>query len=191
MYVAAVDGRDPDKGIALDPDSPRFSTGYGDLARIPTVLVETHSLKPYKQRVLGTYVLVEESLRLVGADGARIKAAIAADRASRPRTEILTWKPAPKPLYVIADFKGVAHESYRSPASGGNEIRWLGRPVTQRMPVLGQVPDTIVTLPAAWWVPATKPDVIARLQAPRHRLRNHRRAAHARRWTWSGWPVPN
>ena len=164
MYVATVDGRDPDKGIALDPDSPRFSTGYGDLARIPTVLVETHSLKPYKQRVLGTYVLVEESLRLVGAEGARIEAAIAADRASRPTTEAVAWKPAPKPLYVIPDFKGVAHESFRSAASGGNEIRWLGRPVSQRMPVLGQVPDIVVILPEAWWVPATKPDVIALLK---------------------------
>ena len=32
------------------------------------------------------------------------------------------------------------------------------------MPVLGQVPDTIVTLPAAWWVPVTKPEVIERLR---------------------------
>jgi len=164
MYISAVDGRDPDKGIGLDPDSPRFSTGYGDLARIPTVLVETHSLKPYKQRVLGTYVLVEESLRLVGAEGARIQAAMAADRASRPSAETLTWKAAPKPLFVIPDFKGVAHESYRSVASGGNEIRWLGRPVMQAMPVFGQVPDLVVTLPAAWWVPVTKPEVIALLK---------------------------
>jgi len=164
MYVAAVAERDPDKGIALDPDSPRFSTGYADLARIPSVLVETHSLKPYRQRVLGTYVLVEESLRLVGAEGAQIKTAISADRSSRPSTEILTWKKAAKPLYVIPDFKGIAHESFRSAASGGKEIRWIGRPVTQRMPVFGQVPDKVVTLPEAWWVPATKPEVIALLR---------------------------
>lgn len=164
MYVAAVAERDPDKGIALDPDSPRFSTGYADLARIPSVLVETHSLKPYRQRVLGTYVLVEESLRLVGAEGAEIRQAIAADRASRPATEVLTWKKAAKPLYVIPDFKGVAHESFRSAASGGKEVRWLGRPVTQPMPVFGQVPDKVVTLPEAWWVPSTKPDVIALLK---------------------------
>ena len=163
MYIAAVAERDPDKGIALDPDSPRFSTGYADLARIPSVLVETHSLKPYRQRVLGTYVLVEESLRLVGTEAAEIRQAIAADRSSRPRTEVLTWKKAPRPLYVIPDFKGIAHESFSSAASGGKEVRWLGRPVTQRMPVFGQVPDKVVTLPEAWWVPATKPDVIALL----------------------------
>ena len=126
-------------------------------------LVETHSLKPYRQRVLGTYVLLEESLRLVGREARAIAAAIAADRASRPRTEVLTWKAAPAPIAVIPNFKGVAYERYRSAASGGNEIRWLGKPITQRMPVLGEVPDTVVTLPAAWWVPATKPDVIARL----------------------------
>lgn len=40
--------------------------GYGDLAHVPTVLLKTHSLKPYRQRVLGTYVFVETALRLVG-----------------------------------------------------------------------------------------------------------------------------
>ena len=163
-YIDAVDGRNPDKGIRLNADQPRYSTGYADLARIPSVLVETHSLKPYRQRVLGTYVLIEESLRLVGAEGTQIEAAIAADRASRPQTETLSWKAAVEPLYVIPDFKGVAHESYKSPASGGNEVRWLGRKVTQRMSVFGQVPNAVVTLPAAWWVPATKPEVIALLR---------------------------
>jgi murein tripeptide amidase MpaA len=164
MYVAVEDGRNPDKGIDLNADQPRFSTGYGDLARIPTVLVETHSLKPYRQRVLGTYVLIEESLRLVGAEGGRIDAAIASDLRSHPTIETLSWKAAPRPLFVIPNFKGVAHESYRSVASGANEIRWLGRPLTQRMPVFGQVPDKVVTLPAAWWVPATKPEVVALLR---------------------------
>ncbi|WP_309660847.1 M14 family metallopeptidase [Sphingomonas sp.] len=163
-YVDTVDGRDPDKGIRLNADQPRYSTGYADLARIPSVLVEAHSLKPYRQRVLGTYVLVEESLRLVGAEGAQIEAAIAADSASRPQTETLSWKTAAQPLYIIPDFKGVAHERYKSLASGGNEVRWLGRKITQRMPVFGQVADVVATLPAAWWVPVTKPEVIALLR---------------------------
>ena len=70
-----------------------------------------HSLKPYRQRVLGTYLLVEESLRLVGAEGAALDAAIAADRASRPANEVITWKDIAKPLFVIPAFKGVAHHS--------------------------------------------------------------------------------
>ncbi len=163
-YIDALDGRNPDKGVRFGADQPRYSTGYADLARIPAVLVETHSLKPYRQRVLGTYVLLEESLRLVGAQGQQVGAAIAADRASRPRTEVVGWKPLPKATSVIPDFKGIAHTAYRSAASGGQEIRWLGRPVTQPMPVWTEVPDKIVTLPAAWWVPVTKPEVIALLR---------------------------
>lgn len=163
-YVDAVDPRKPAAGVRFFADQPRYSTGYADLARIPSVLVELHSLKPYRQRVLGTYVLLEESLRLVGAQGAQVAAAIAEDRASRPSTEILSWKPVPEPTSVIADFKGVAFTTYRSAASGAQEVRWLGRPISQAMPVWTEVPDKIVTLPAAWWVPATKPEVIALLK---------------------------
>ena len=163
-YVDAVDGRKPDSGVRFFADQPRYSTGYADLARIPAVLVELHSLKPYRQRVLGTYVLLEELLRIVGADGPAVAAAIAADRASRPATEILSWKPLATPSGVIADFKGIGFTTYRSAASGAPEVRWLGQPVVKRMPVFTQVPDKTVTLPAAWWVPATKPDVIALLR---------------------------
>ncbi|PKP88946.1 MAG: carboxypeptidase [Alphaproteobacteria bacterium HGW-Alphaproteobacteria-17] len=163
LYVSALDNRDPEKGIRHDPDTPRFSTGYGDFRRLPTVLVETHSLKPYRQRVLGTYVLVEEALRLAGQEGAALRAAIDADRAARPRDMVVKWKPRTDPLYTV-DFKGIAHERYRSAASGRDEIRWLGRPVAQQMPVFGSEPDRRVRLPAAWWVPATAPQVIERLK---------------------------
>jgi Zinc carboxypeptidase len=162
-YVSARDNRKPDDGIVHDADTPRFSTGYGDHARIPTVLVETHSLKPHRQRVLGTYVLVEQALRLVGADQAALARAIASDRAARPGEIILTWTPQTKPMKSIA-FKGIAHETYVSPASGVAEIRWLGKLVDQMMPVYGVEPGLRVKLPRAYWVPATASDVIARMQ---------------------------
>ena len=165
FYVSLKDGRDPDAGITHEPDEPRFSTGWGDTARVPTVLLETHSLKPYRQRVLGTYVFVEEALRQVGADAAALRGAIGADRADRPRTLVMTWKPADAPLYTVA-YRGIAHERYASPAAGAPVIRWLGRPVTiPRMPVHGSVPDVTVRLPRAWWVPGTARAAIARLKA--------------------------
>jgi hypothetical protein len=163
LYVSAVDNRDPAKGITLDPDTPRFSTGYGDHRRLPAVLLETHSLKPYRQRVLGTYVFVEAALQLVGGEGAKLRQAIAADRAARPRETVLRWKPREAPLYTV-DFLGIAHETYRSPASGREEVRWLGRPVRQRMPVIGNEPELTVALPTAWWVPPTASGVIDRLR---------------------------
>jgi hypothetical protein len=163
LYVSAIDNSDPAKGIAHDPDTPRFSTGYGDTRRLPTVLVETHSLKPYKQRVLGTYVLVEEALQLVGQETTSLRAAIRSDRAARPREMIVDWKPAEQPLYSV-DFAGVAFEKYPSPASGRDEVRWLGQPIRSRMPVFGQLAAAKVSLPVAWWVPASAPEVIERLK---------------------------
>jgi hypothetical protein len=54
------------KGIKSWMAEPRFSNGYGDVRHLPTVLLETHSLKPYDQRVLGTYVFLENALRIAG-----------------------------------------------------------------------------------------------------------------------------
>lgn len=163
LYVNALDNRDPLKGILLGADTPRFSTGYGDHARIPTILVETHSLKPYRQRVLGTYVLLEASLKVAAAHAASLSAAIDGDRKSRPESITLSWKPVEQPIKTVS-FKGIAHELYRSPISGRDEIRWLGRPVTQQMPLFGEQPDRVNRLPTAWWVPASAPEVIARLK---------------------------
>ena len=163
FYVSAADNRKPDGGILHDADAPRFSTGYGDHSRIPTVLVETHSLKPHRQRVLGTYTLVEQALRLVGEDKTALERAIAKDRNDRPAEITLSWRPLKKPIRTIP-FLGIAHEIYRSPASGVDEVRWLGKPVRQQMDVYGVEADIKVKLPRAYWVPATAADVIARLK---------------------------
>jgi murein tripeptide amidase MpaA len=162
-YPSPIDTREPTKGIRYSPEGPRYSTGYGDFTSVPTVLVENHMLKPYRQRVLGTYVLLEAALKIAAADAERIAAAKATDRASRP-TELLTrWTPAPQPIGWIEQFKGVAFEMYLSPASGRLEQRWLGRPITFRMPIIGQQPTETVQLPKAWWVPAAQTEVIDRL----------------------------
>jgi hypothetical protein len=164
IYPSPIDTREPTKGIRYSPEGPRYSTGYGDFTSVPTVLVENHMLKPYRQRVLGTYVLLEAALKIAAADADRIAAAKAQDRASRP-TELLTrWTPAPEPINWIEQFKGVAFELYQSPASGRLEQRWLGRPITFRMPIIGQQPTESVRLPKAWWVPAAQAEVIDRLR---------------------------
>lgn len=161
--VFAANDRKPDDGLVDAYTPARFSNGWGDLARIPSVLVENHSLKPYRQRVLGTYVLLEAALKAVGTDPAALRQAIAADRAARPREIPLSWKPLDKPIYET-EFLGIAHETYASPASGGPEVRWLGKPVRQTQKVFGDAPSITAMLPAAWWVPATRPDVIDRLR---------------------------
>ena len=95
--VFAVDDLDLVKGIGRGNAQLRFSTGYGDARHLPTVLVENHSLKPYRQRVLGTYVLVESALRLVAREAPALRAAVAADRARRAPDLPVDWKPRAEP----------------------------------------------------------------------------------------------
>lgn len=164
IYPSPIDTREPIKGIRFSPEGPRYSTGYGDFIGVPTVLVENHMLKPYRQRVLGTYVLLEAALKIAGQDSQRIAAAKAKDRASRP-TELLTrWVPATQPIGWIERFKGVAFDTYLSPASGRREQRWLGKPITFRMPIIGQRSTQTAQLPKAWWVPAEQIEVVDRLR---------------------------
>ena len=153
LYPSPVDTRDPAKGIRQAPEGPRYSTGYGDFIGVPTVLVENHMLKPYRQRVLGTYVLLEAALKLAGEDKDSIIAAKARDRASRPATMLARWKMATQPVDWIENFKGVAFTTYRSAATGRLEQRWTGKPIQFRMPIIGQEPVETVTLPKAWWIP--------------------------------------
>ncbi|HEY8615148.1 M14 family metallopeptidase [Phenylobacterium sp.] len=163
-YLDAVDGDAPEKGFNIGADTARFSTGYGDLRRLPTVLVETHSLKPYRQRVLGTYVLLEATLRAAAAHAAELEAARAADRALRKDQVVLAWKPLTAPVDSIP-LRPIRRETYRSEASGRDEVRWTGQPLpVVQVPVFGSESDVVVAPPAAYWVPAHKTEVIDRLR---------------------------
>jgi len=163
IYPSPVDTREPAKGIRYSPEGPRYSTGYGDFIGVPTVLVENHMLKPYRQRVLGTYVLLEAAIKLVAQDVGRITEAKAIDRAARPARLLTRWKPATQPIGWVDRFKGVAFETYKSPATGRMEQRWTGRRITFRMPIIGQDAVESIRLPRAWLVPAAQTETIEKL----------------------------
>jgi Zinc carboxypeptidase len=76
--LARVD--DPTSGFVLSVYSPRFSTGYFPQRNRFTVLVETHSWKPYAHRVRVTRNSIVELAQMTAAHGARwLAAARAAD----------------------------------------------------------------------------------------------------------------
>ena len=163
-YFDPTNDRDLSEGIYSGNSSPRFSTGYGDLRHIPTVLLETHSLKPYRQRVLGTYVFIESALRSVGEHGAELRAAIAADRTARPDKIPVNWGSGDGQETHV-DFLGIAYEDYVSPASGVKEVRWLGQPkLYAGLSLKDNKPGLLLDRPKAYWVPVTKPEVITRLK---------------------------
>jgi len=161
--VFAVDDRDLTKGLSLGVSMPRFSSGYGDLRHLPSVLVENHSLKPYRQRVLGTYVLLEASLRVLGEHGAELRAVTTADAAARPEHFQTNWGNSSGKA-VDVTFRGIDYESYLSPISGTKEVRWLGTPKTFQLKAWLDKSGVTLLRPVAYYVPATKPEVIDRLR---------------------------
>ena len=155
---------DPLAGVALGQSDPRLSHGYGDARHIPSILVENHSLKPYDQRVLGTYVFLEQTLRTVAGEASSLRAAVAADRARRPERVPLTWSLPPDAPGEDIEVLGVASRKTLSAVSGDVRIEWLGKPVTTRTKLRKYTVVATSVAPArAYWVPAAWREIIARL----------------------------
>lgn len=160
--IFARNDRDLSQGLTSEAAMPRFSHGYGDLRHLPSILVENHSLKPYRQRVLGTRVLLEASLKILGTHAQELRKTIASDQNARPPILPMNWGGGGGKTNM--DFLGVAYELYHSPASGGAEVRWLGSPkVYPGLPIALSKATLQLNRPKAYWVPFTKAEVIARL----------------------------
>ncbi|MEG1029676.1 MAG: M14 family metallopeptidase, partial [Brevundimonas sp.] len=162
--VFAIDDRDPKKGMNDGGLGERYSNGWGSAAHVPTILIENHSLKPHEQRVLGTYVFLEEALKLLAEKSQTLRAAISADRDLRPAELPANFVGDEQPIR-IRPFKGILYDTYDSAASGRPELRWLGQPdpVLWQVPYFGSSPTLTLKRPTAYWVPSYRADLIARL----------------------------
>ncbi len=163
-YLSGVDPLDLKKGVVEMSAEPRYSNGYGDTRHLPTVLVENHALKPYNRRVLGTYVMLESVMRLLGEQGFELRAAIQRDRERKPPTVPLDFVRADAPEKQI-EFLGIEYRVVPSEISGGLRVEWLGKPITMQVPYFRSNKMTAsATRPKAYWVPAAWSDVIERLK---------------------------
>ncbi len=172
IYLEFKDGRDPRKGIVNFGSGPRFSTGYAALQNRPALLIETHMLKPYADRVHAVYDLVELMLEQANQYPAALLAATArSDAATIARAQEanarvpLTFKadPASTPY----ELKGYAFTISHSDISGSHWIQYEpSQPKTYRIDNWnGLLPDISITPPAAYAVPAQWTAIIDKLDA--------------------------
>jgi murein tripeptide amidase MpaA len=71
-YLEFIDNRDLTLGMRDFNGSPRFSTGYVPLRNRPAILIETHMLKDYRARVIGTYDFLRFAIAEVNQDPKRL-----------------------------------------------------------------------------------------------------------------------
>jgi hypothetical protein len=174
--VFEVDPKRPERGITGWTASPRFSQGYADARHIGGVLVENHSLKPYDRRLLGTYVLLEATLRTAAAHGSSLRQALERDRSARPATIPLAWQASPP---ETIEFASIEYRTFLSPISGVPQVEWLGLPVTRTVPFLASnEPARLTRRPRGYWIHPAWPEVIERIGV--HGIR-HERISEPRR----------
>jgi len=172
IYLEFKDGRDPRKGLENFGSGPRFSTGYAALQNRPALLIETHMLKSYANRVQASYDMVELMLEQINQHPAALLAATAkadADTIARAHQAHalvpLTFKPDPQSTKF--ELKGYAFTISHSDISNSNWIQYdPSQPKNYTIDNWNSLlPDLSITPPAAYVVPAQWTAIIDKLDA--------------------------
>lgn len=160
----AANGNDFSEGNIAFSFSPRFSHTYGDIRHMASILIENHSLKPFEQRVLGTYVFLEQAIKSLGDHFEALQKAVAAD-SNQPKESIpVKFKFRDTPADSM-EFLGVASTKVKSEITGAEYVKWEGKPLAQSVPsILMDVPELSVPVPKAYWVPVEWSEVISKLE---------------------------
>jgi hypothetical protein len=183
-YFDFVKGNDPRAGVVTSDYPPRFSTGYTPLHGRPSILVETHMLKPYATRVRATYdmmvaVLEELAARpraLTGAVAAAEAEAIARGRAGDPERRELVLSTRVGGRRDSLDFKGWATRWETSEITGATVARYTAEPWDATVPWFRDaLPALTVRQPAGYLIPREWTAAVDRLDV--HRVAYRRLSA--------------
>jgi Zinc carboxypeptidase len=166
-------GREVTGGVATFIATPRFATGYTPLRNRAGLLIETHSLKPYKSRVRGTYDILRYSIEEINQSKASLfEANRKADEETIQRGK--TYDASRKfPLRlsiteksVPMQFKGVEYKKEKSDISGAERIVYGTKPLEITIPKYDEAKVTAAVAPPLYYiVPPQWQNVIEILQA--------------------------
>jgi hypothetical protein len=126
FYYSLAKENDPAGGFADWVYGPRFSTGYWPLRNRFTVLVETHSWKPYGRRVQVTAEIIRSLIELAAQQGPQwLELTQAADRAAAAlagAVVALDYRLADEATWI--DIRGYAYRRSLSEVSGATMIAY-------------------------------------------------------------------
>lgn len=157
----------PDKGIMGFLDAPRYSTGYAALFNTIGFMPEAHMLKPYAQRVMGTYELMRIMLDHTAMHRTTIMTQKAmADAATARRQQwVVDWALDSTRVDSL-DFKGYTPRYKTSAVTGEPRLYYdQSQPRTYRIPYYNSYRPTVtVDMPEFYIVPQSHTAVVERLR---------------------------
>lgn len=154
-YVSVFNQK-PEVGYSQFFDSPRYSTGYAALFNTPGMMVETHMLKPYKDRVQGTYELMKTFISVADADFKIINELRNKAFESYPKGKYypISYK-IDSTLTTTLDFKGFEGKWINSKITGQKRLKFeRNKPFTKDVTYWNYFKATdSVQIPAAYIIP--------------------------------------
>ena len=158
-----IHGDVPDGGFPAFVDSPRYATGYTTLFNAIGTVVETHMLKPYKDRVKVTYDYMVDNLNYIDENYKTIqqKRAENLKQYKVGNRYALAWK-LDSTKYETIDFKGFEAKYKPSDVSGKTRL-WYDRNAKFSKPVKfynTYVPAKEITIPKYYIIPQSEWKII-------------------------------
>lgn len=143
----------PEKGFSQFMDHPRYSTGYTTLWNTLGMMIETHMLKPYAQRVAGTYEFLKAMLKITDKDSQKIE-----QLGEKARTRHQNWIYYPikweldTTKTTIREFKGYKADTLISEVTGFDRLSYdRERPFSKEIEYKNQyAPVDSIKIPEAY-----------------------------------------
>lgn len=160
--------RDVKNGVTYWASSPRFSHGYAVLQNRPGLLIETHMLKPYKDRVISTQLLLEATIEKVGEDS-KLLLSINREADKYFSNRSITHLPLSLTLldtsFYSMPYKGFEPERKFSEIAGTEITVYTDIPFEIDVPVYDvfDVRDSAV-IPLAYYIPKEYKEIVDRLE---------------------------
>lgn len=162
-----VFNRVPKESFSQFFDSPRYSTGYASLFNTLGLLIETHMLKPYKERVESTYEMLLTILEFgndYGASLSSLREEATKDIYSKNKYPI-QWE-IDSINYNTFNFKGYEGEIITSKITGLDRLKFdRDRPFTEEIKYYNNFkPTKKIIIPKYYLVPKNQDKVLERLK---------------------------
>lgn len=159
--------QNPEVGFSQFLDSPRYSTGYTTLFGTLGMMVETHMLKPYKQRVEGTYQLLKSMIAITDADAQNIKklTSNAYKKYKIGGSYPVSWQIDSTQTTTLS-FKGYESKSIPSEITGANRLKFYrDQPYTKEVSYYNYFKASkSITIPEKYIIPKGYWNVIEMLK---------------------------